>query len=67
MSGFHQINVSEQLAQRIESLSIAEIAELARLQAEDDIIGIFEAAAILKVHPNTLELRPELGASPISA
>jgi excisionase family DNA binding protein len=42
------------IEQRIQTLSVSELVELARLQAEDDIIGVDEAAAILKIHPITL-------------
>ena len=35
-------------------LSVAKLVEFVRLQAETDIIGVGEAAAMLKVHPITL-------------
>ncbi len=57
MSGYRQLDVFEQLARRIQSLSVAELAELARLQADEDIVGLKEAAAILKVSPEALRVK----------
>lgn len=42
------------LAQRIQSLTVGEIAALHRALAESDSIGIDETAALLMVHPVTL-------------
>lgn len=42
------------IAMRIQTLSVTELVEFLRLEAESDIIGVDEAAALLKVHPVTL-------------
>ena len=46
------------IEQRIQALTIDELARLSaqvsRVQADDDIIAIDEAAALLKIHPITL-------------
>jgi len=48
------INIADLLAQRIQALTPADLAELLRRQDDGDIIGVDEAAAELGVHPNSL-------------
>lgn len=47
-------DIATLVAQRIQSLGIADLVELMRLIDANDIIGIDEASAELKVHPVTL-------------
>lgn len=56
MAEFRHIaeDVAARIANRVQALTIAELAELTRLQAESNIIGLKEAAAMLKVHPEEL-------------